>query len=142
VKSASFSNRRRSDVQAILDAAAVLAFLNRESGHAAITDALAAGAGLCTANAAEVIGVLIRRGLTAVEATQALDDLPLTLVDVDLDLAQRAGAMEQPTRRYGLSLADRLCLALATRERLPAMTTDRIWAQAGPLVDVEVRLIR
>jgi ribonuclease VapC len=129
-------------VQAVLDAAAVVAFLNREPGHEAITDALAAGAGVCTANIAEVIGVLIRRGLTAEQATQALDDLPITIIDVDLDLALRAGVMEQPTRSYGLSLGDRLCLASAARERLPAMTADSIWVQAGPLVDVEVRLIR
>jgi ribonuclease VapC len=140
--SASTSNRWNSGVQAILDAAAVVAFLNREPGHEAITDALAAGAGLCTANAAEIIGVLMRRGLTAGEATQALDDLPLTIVDVDLDLGLRAGVMEQQTRRYGLSLGDRLCLALAARERLPALTADSIWAQTGPLVGVEVQLIR
>lgn len=129
-------------MQAILDAAAVVAFLNREAGHEAIADALAIGAGLCTANAAEVIAVLMRRGLTAEDATQALEDLPLTIIAVDQDLAVRAGVMEQPTRRHGLSLGDRLCLALAARERLPAMTTDRIWGLAGPLVDVEVRLIR
>ena len=129
-------------MQAILDSAAVLAFLNRESGHESITDALAAGAGVCTANVAEIVGVLMRRGLAAEDATQALDDLPLTIIDVDLDLAMRAGIMEQPTRRYGLSLGDRLCLALAARERLPVLTTDRIWAQAGPAVGVEVRLIR
>jgi len=129
-------------VQAILDSAAVLAFLNRESGHSSITDALAAGAGVCTANIAEIVGALMRRGLAAEDATQALDDLPLTIVDVDLDLAMRAGIMQQPTRRYGLSLGDRLCLALAAREQLPVLTADRIWAQAGPLVGVEVRLIR
>jgi PIN domain nuclease of toxin-antitoxin system len=129
-------------VRTILDAAAVVAFLNRESGHEQITEALAAGAGLCAANAAEVIAVLIRRGLTVADASQALDELPLTIIDVDLDLALRAGVMERPTRSHGLSLGDRLCLALAARERLPAITTDRAWAQAGPLVGVEVRLIR
>jgi ribonuclease VapC len=129
-------------VQAILDSTAVLAFLNRETGHESITDVLAAGAGVCTANVAEIVGVLMRRGLTAEDAIQALEDLPLTIVDVDLDLATRAGIMQQPTRRYGLSLGDRLCLALAARERLPVLTTDRIWAQAGPVVGVEVRLIR
>jgi ribonuclease VapC len=129
-------------LQAILDSAAVLAFLNRESGHGSITDALATGAGVCTANVAEIVGVLMRRGLAAEDAAQALDDLPLTIVDVDLDLAMRAGIMEQPTRRYGLSLGDRLCLALAARERLPVLTADQIWAQAGSVVGVEVRLIR
>ena len=129
-------------MQAILDSTAVLAFLNRETGHESITDVLAAGAGVCTANVAEIVGVLMRRGLTAEDAIQALEDLPLTIVDVDLDLATRAGIMQQPTRRYGLYLGDSLCLALAARERLPVLTTDRIWAQAGPVVGVEVRLIR
>jgi ribonuclease VapC len=129
-------------VQAILDAAAVVAFLNREPGHEAMTDALAAGAGICTANVAEVIGVLMRHGLAADDASQALEDLPITIIDVDLDLALRAGVMEQSTRRYGLSLGDRICLALAARERLPAITTDRTWAQAAPIVNVEVRLLR
>jgi ribonuclease VapC len=129
-------------VLAILDAAAVLAFLHREPGHGVITDALAAGAGISTANVAEVIGVLMRRGLAAEEATGAVDDLPITFFDVDLSLGQHAGAMQQRTRQFGLSLGDRICLALAAREGLPAMTTDRVWAQAGPLVGVEVRLIR
>jgi PIN domain nuclease of toxin-antitoxin system len=129
-------------VQAILDAAAVLAFLNREAGHEAVTDAIVAGAGVCTANIAEVIGVLIRRGLTVEEANQAFIDLPITIIDVDLGLALRAGLMEQSTRHFALSLGDRLCLAAAARERLPAMTVNAAWTQAGPLVDVEVRLIR
>jgi PIN domain nuclease of toxin-antitoxin system len=68
--------------------------------------------------------------------------LPITIVDVDLDLALCAGVMEQSTRRYGLSLGDRICLALAPWERLPAITTDRTWAQAAPVVNVEVRLLR
>jgi ribonuclease VapC len=129
-------------VHAILDAAAVVAFLNREIGHEAITDGLAAGAGICTANIAEVIGVLMRRGLTAEQANQAVADLPVTIFDVDLDLARRAGALEVATRRFGLSLGDRICLALAARQGLPAMTADRVWSQCGPAVGVEVRLIR
>jgi ribonuclease VapC len=129
-------------VQAILDASAIVAFLDREPGHDAITDALAAGAGVCTANIAEAIGILTRHGLTAPDAAEAIDALPLVTFNVDRDLAQRTGALEQPTRRFGLSLGDRFCLALAGREGLPALTTDRIWLQAGPLIGVEVRLAR
>jgi ribonuclease VapC len=129
-------------VRAILDAAAVVAFLNREPGHEAMTDVLAAGAGICAANVAETIGILMRHGLTAAEAIEAVEGLPVTTFDVDPDLAKRIGALEPPTRRFGLSLGDRCCLALAARERLPALTTDQVWAQAGPLIGVEVRLIR
>ena len=126
---------------AILDAAAVIAFLNREPGHETMADILATGAGICTANVAETIGILVRHGLTVAQAIEAVDGLPVTILSVDLDLAKRAGALEQPTRQFGLSLGDRCCLALAAREGLPAITTDRAWVQAEPLIGVEVRLI-
>ena len=85
---------------------------------------------------------LVKDGMPAEQAERALSGLPMTLHELDYDLAIQAGAMFARTRAFGLSLGDRACLALAARERLPAMTADRIWAQAGPLVGVEVRLIR
>jgi ribonuclease VapC len=46
-----------------------------------------------------------------------------------------------PTNRHqGLSLADRACIALARRLRLPALTADRTWADAR--VDAELMFIR
>lgn len=127
---------------AVLDAGAVIAFLNRETGHEVVADVLAAGAIVCTANLAEVIGILTRHGLAVADAVEAVDGLPITAVDLDLDLAKRTGALEPATRRFGLSLGDRCCLALAAREGLPALTTDHRWSQAGPAIDIEVRLIR
>ncbi len=44
------------------------------------------------------------------------------------------------TARQGLSLADRACLVLAARLGVPALTTDRVWADAD--VNTEVQLIR
>lgn len=44
------------------------------------------------------------------------------------------------TVKQGLSLADRACLVLAERLGVPALTTDRVWADAD--VAVEVQLIR
>ena len=129
-------------MRAVLDASAIVAFLNREPGHEAVADMLAAGAGVCTPNVAETIGVLARHGLTAGQAMDAIEALPITILDADLDLAKRAGVLEQPTRRLGLSLGDRFCLALAAREKVPALTTDQVWSQAASLAGVEVRLIR
>ncbi|MHB8733976.1 MAG: PIN domain-containing protein [Terriglobales bacterium] len=44
------------------------------------------------------------------------------------------------TRRWGLSLGDRACLALAFQRHAPVLTADRLWAELD--VDVEIRLTR
>jgi PIN domain nuclease of toxin-antitoxin system len=68
--------------------------------------------------------------------------LPIVVVDFDSDLALSAGLMFIVARPFGLSLGDRACLALARRQNVPVLTTDRAWVQAGPLIGVTVKLIR
>jgi PIN domain nuclease of toxin-antitoxin system len=46
------------------------------------------------------------------------------------------------TRPAGLSLADRVCLALARRLGLRAMTADRAWRSVSAAIGVEIELIR
>jgi len=129
-------------MQVILDASAVLAYLLREPGGEDVVAAIDLGAGLGTANLAEVMTRLVRDGVAVDTARGVLDDLPVILVDVDADLALRAGEMVLASRRFGLSLGDRLCLALAIREKVPALTADTAWAEIAPLIGVVVRLIR
>jgi len=40
-----------------------------------------------------------------------------------------AAALRPLTRRHGLSLGDRACLALGWRPRLPVLTADRAWGR-------------
>ena len=54
--------------------------------------------------------------------------------------ALSAAALLPQTRRLGLSLGDRACLALARTRGKPAVTADRAWAELD--VDITVRLIR
>jgi PIN domain nuclease of toxin-antitoxin system len=51
-----------------------------------------------------------------------------------------AADLKQPTRKLGLSLGDRACLALAITMRMTAVTSDRAWDDA--VVPVEVFSIR
>jgi ribonuclease VapC len=129
-------------VTVILDSSAVLARLLNEQGRDLVTQAIASDAAMSSVNLAEVMTILVRDGLSRADAERALGKLPVTIHRFDEGMALQAGAMVAVTRKYGLSLGDRACLALAQREGLPVMTGDRAWAEVGPLVGVTVRLIR
>ncbi len=124
---------------AVLDASAVMAFLNGEPGADLVAEVLAESI-ISTVNLAEVVGNLAKQGMDPAPIRQNLDDLQLDSIALDRAVAERAGLMLVETRKAGLSLADRICLALAESERVPAYTADRAWA--GLDIGVEIRVIR
>jgi ribonuclease VapC len=126
----------------VLDSSALLARLLNEPGHALVTEAIASAATMSSVNLAEVMTILVREGQSPGSAERVLAKLPITIHAFDDMLAIQAGAMFAATRKFGLSLGDRACLALAQRENMPVLTADRAWADAGPVVGVSVRLIR
>lgn len=76
--------------------------------------------------------------MDAVRATLA--DADVVLVPFDVADAEAAAELWRRTRHRGLSLADRACLALAARLRVPAVTADRAWTDLD--VGVEIVSIR
>src|SRR4051812_26724639 len=107
---------------AVLDASAVLAVLNAETGAdiviAALDDAI-----VSAVNYAEVVSKLVERGASPVDVREALENINLKVIDFDLALAERTGVLRAVTRHLGLSLGDRACLALAEREGVPVLTS-------------------
>ena len=99
-----------------------------------------ANAHLGAANLTEAMTRMIDRGMSADAVWTAIEGLALHIDPVDADLAIRAAALRGQTRSRGLSLGDRLCLALAQRLGVPVYTADRVWA--GLEVGIEVRFIR
>jgi ribonuclease VapC len=129
-------------VSVLLDSSALLARLLNEPGQDLVAEAIASDAVMSSVNLAEVMTILVRDGVSPKDAELALARLPVTIHAFDEALARQAGAMFVVTRKFGLSLGDRACLALAQREKLLVLTADRAWAQAAPLVGVTVKLIR
>lgn len=123
----------------VLDASAVLAVIHEEPGVDVVT-ALLADAIMSTVNYGEVISKLVERGVAGDLAVSAVEKLGIQVIDLDISLARRAGLLRANTLSFGLSLADRICLALAEREGVPAITADRKWARLD--LGIEVRLIR
>jgi PIN domain nuclease of toxin-antitoxin system len=117
----------------------VLAAYFDEPGAGQVREALP-GSLLSAVNYTEVIGKCLERSELYSGALRKLAALGLVVVAHDARLARRAGELRPLTRRLGLSLADRACLALAEQERLPALTADRSWASLS--LEIEISLIR
>lgn len=123
----------------VYDSSAVLAILLDEPGGRRAAETLDHGV-LSAVNASEVVARLIDQGAKDDDARGALQGLDLAIRPFDESLAVAAGLLRRSTRRRGLSLGDRACLALALRERAPVLTADRTWTALE--LDVEVELIR
>ncbi len=121
----------------VLDASALLAFLFGESG-ADVVAARLPGALVSAVNLSEVAARALEKGIPLDRFDYELGRLPLTVVPFDAPLSKVAAALRVPTRPFGLSFADRACLALCLDRGLPAVTGDRDWTKTNVGVEVVV----
>jgi PIN domain nuclease of toxin-antitoxin system len=133
------------DAESVLDASALLAYLGGEPGDDLVADAIAGGATIFTVNLAEALSTLASRGADPAEVSEGLAERGLlggaitVLPFTDAD-AVEAARLRPLTRKIGLSLGDRACLALGRRLSAPVLTADVAWARLK--LDVDVRSIR
>ncbi len=93
-----------------------------------------------TVNYCEVMGKLIDAGTSEQDARESVELLNVEVVSFDTELARLAAVLRPTTKKLGLSLGDRSCLALALARRNTAMTAERIWAKLK--IGVKIELIR
>lgn len=129
----------------VLDASALLAYLNQEAGAEAVAKQMIGGGFISAVNLAEVYSKVAEWGQDVRLLEQALvhqgllggvlEVVPFGPEDVLL-----VATLRPLTKAQGLSLGDRVCLALAQRLGLPAITTDSAWSNLD--AGVEVRVVR
>lgn len=109
----------------VLDASAILAFVQNEPGADIVEEALVLGARCGAANWSEVAQKVQGAGREWGLVRALLVSYDLAVEPVSSDDAESAA------RRWrlggGLSLADRLCLALGDRVDEQVLTADRSW---------------
>ena len=112
----------------VLDASAVLAYLQDESGCEKVDVVLSEGRAIMSAvNYAEVVGKLFEAGLPESSINVVMGNLELQVAALDDKQAWKTGALRLSTREFGLSLGDRACLALAHIKKFPIITADKQW---------------
>jgi ribonuclease VapC len=125
----------------VLDASAILAVVLEEPGADRVEPYLPGGMASAV-NIGEVVAKLHDLGMAVAVVDEIIAGLQLEVHAHDLAAALPAGHLRPATRRAGLSLGDRACLALARALRLPAITADRGWLGVADAVEVRVELIR
>lgn len=111
----------------VLDASAILAIIFQERGAERLTDDIMDHSVIGTVNLAEVQSKLIKKGFDPEEAWESALSLVTAAEPYTSEQARIAGDLITKTEKYGLSLGDRSCLALAIALKAPVYTTEQIW---------------
>lgn len=119
----------------VVDASVVLAWLQDEPGADEAEPMLMDGV-IGAANWSEVLQKARQHGAPADIIGRLLASFGLAVVDVTEADAETAAALWR--RGSGLSLADRLCLALGVRMGMPVATADAAWSavEGGPQITI------
>lgn len=121
----------------VLDSSAVLAVLKNEPGGATVLSALK-GALLSTVNAAEIHSRLLSHGLPASLSWSLIQGTGCEMCLFTEQHAKTAAELVASTKRLGLSLGDRACLALAIERQAKVYTADKAWKSLELGIQVEV----
>ncbi len=127
----------------VLDASAIIAFLQGEPGDVLVQKALQSRYCVVTAaNQGEIIAKSLDRGVSAQSVQAILAELDYVVIDIKAEDGVQAGWMRAQTRKLGLRLGDRLCLAVAQRLMARVLTADRSWMPMAQPLGLEIRCMR
>jgi predicted nucleic acid-binding protein len=126
----------------VLDAHALMVYLEREDGFARVKHALTAALSqdeslpMTVVNAGEVLYIVRReRGADkAAETETIIRSLPISLIDVDLALTREAARLKAGG---GLSYADCFAAALARQLQRPLLTGDPEFQSVAGEIQIE-----
>lgn len=125
----------------ILDASALLALLNSETG-AEVIEPLLTYSIMGTVNVAEVIAELNKKlDISPEESKEMVSIMIDQIIPLEFDQSIEVGRLRKMTQGFGLSLGDRACIALGIKLNLPVYTADRVWKELQ-INDLDIRLIR
>ena len=113
----------------VFDASAMLALLHHERGEEKLTAEILKRSVASSVNLAEVQSKLVKNGGRPDVAWRDALASVSSVEPYTSDHARIAGDLIATTAKYGLSLGDRSCLALAIALKAPVYTTEQAWRE-------------
>jgi PIN domain nuclease of toxin-antitoxin system len=126
--------------EVVMDASAIFALIQDERGAENLTAEIMDDAIISTVNLAEVQSKLVKNGYAADEAWETALSLIKAAEPYTSEQGRIAGDLITETEKYGLSLGDRSCLALAIALKAPVYTTEQLWRNLK--VGIPIHVIR
>lgn len=124
----------------VFDSSALIALLGKEKGHDFIEEHIK-DAIISTVNVAEVYKYCVENeGLSEDNINNLMKMLDVKIVDFCNEQALISASLINETKKYGLSLGDRACIALAIHGNHSIITCDRVWKNLN--VGIEFMLAR
>lgn len=125
----------------VLDASVILAAILGETGGDEVFDHIE-DSSVSAVNVAEVYTY----AAVHLFPTEAIDaffaETGIAVLPHDFEQAVATGKLASVTRKAGLSLGDRACLALAQNKQAEVLTADRPWAAFADGLGLKIRLLR
>ena len=115
----------------VLDASALLAYLNREKGLEVVASALPNSI-ISPVNLAEVVSKFVELNAPMSKIRARLLNvfkLGLKVATYPIEDVIYTGELIKTTKKLGLSLGDRTCLSLGVRLKAPILTADKAWSK-------------
>lgn len=123
----------------VLDASALVALWKGERGWERVARHVPFAA-VSSANLAEALSKFVEDGGDADKMATETVKTGCEIVAVSIEHAVMTAKLRPAARPLGLSLGDRLCLALAIERNCEVLTADRNWAKLN--IGVPIQLIR
>lgn len=126
-------------MKTVLDASALLAYLQDEAGAGKVEKVL--GDSIISAvNWSEVIQKASARGVDVRGLREELEALGVIIAPFTAEHGFAAGLLWKETSKHGLSLGDRACLCLGLAMNAPVLTSDGAWKKLQ--IGLDIRVLR
>ena len=125
----------------VFDSSALLAFSRQEPGANLAASHLSTGH-VSAVNASEFVQKLSQYGDNGARALEILERLGLKVQEVGREDAIVAAAIYGMSKPFGLSLGDRMCLALAQRLGAEVLTADEAWLNVAEVLELRITSVR